>query len=388
MKSEEESRIDLAARLSSEEILRENELVGFQKFFTDIFGSIAGIGAVLNRHRQMVYANNDFLNMMGLDGIESILGNRIGEVLSCVHFSNDTGGCGTNEACQFCGAHYSILESMERGEKVSREALITTRKNGKYKSLDLKVISTPVRISGHDFLVLVIQDISSEKRRLALEKIFFHDLLNRAAGLYGLLSLLREENSPKIERNLIKLCEEASQGIIEELQSQRQIFAAETGDLQINPETVNSVRLIESVITKTGFYDSGRDRNIVITDDTANIDFETDKSILQRILINLLKNALEATPRHGKVLISADDLGDKVRFRVKNDLVIPKEIQMQLFQRSFTTKATGRGLGTYSIRLLTENYLGGNVSFISNKTARTVFMIDLYKKFPSGTYTG
>jgi signal transduction histidine kinase len=60
-----------------------------------------------------------------------------------------------------------------------------------------------------------------------------------------------------------------------------------------------------------------------------------------------------------------------------------EEVQRQLFQRSFSTKGIGRGLGTYSIRLLTENYLKGKVSFISNETEGTVFSIELNKKFPS-----
>jgi sensor histidine kinase regulating citrate/malate metabolism len=67
---------------------------------------------------------------------------------------------------------------------------------------------------------------------------------------------------------------------------------------------------------------------------------------------------------------------------VKNDQVIPEDIQKQLFQRSFSTKGTGRGIGTYSIKLLTENYLKGKVSFVSNETDGTVFSIELNKKFP------
>lgn len=379
---EEKDKFASALRLTTDQILGEQELISSQKFFTGIFGSITGIGAVINSHRQIVYVNNDFLDLMGLDGIESILGNRPGEVLSCIHARNKTGGCGTTQACKYCGTHNAIIESQETGMKISREALITTRINGRYKSLDLKVISTPVTLSDQNFLVLVIQDISSEKRRLALERIFFHDLLNCAGGLNGLLSLLKEGKSPKIERQLIDMSEEASRDIIEEIQVQRQLTAAENGDLQIKLGIVNTVKMINSAIAKIGFHESGRDRNIVITDNSADISFETDSSILQRVLINLLKNALEATPSGGKVTIGAEDIGNMIRFRVKNELLIPKDIQYQLFQRSFSTKGIGRGLGTYSIRLLTENYLMGQVSFVSNESERTIFMIDLHKKFP------
>lgn len=382
LNSEEKKKFASALRLTSKEILGENELVSSQEFFAEIFGSMAGVGAVVNMHRQIVYVNDDFLKMMGIEGIESVLGSRPGEVLSCIHSGNRTGGCGTSEACQHCGAHNAIMESQETGKRVSSEAMITTRHNGKYKSLDLKIISTPVNLSGHKFMVLVIQDISDEKRRLALERIFFHDLLNSAGALNGLLGLLKQGNSPKIERQLIDLSEQASRDIIEEIQAQRQIYAAEMGDLEVKTGNVNSILMINSVIGKMGFHESGRERKIVMSDDTADIDLETDSNILQRVIINLLKNALEATPPGGKVVIGAEDRVEKIRFRVKNEILIPKDIRMQLFQRSFTTKGIGRGLGTYSIRLLTEDYLKGQVSFVSNETERTVFMIDLYKKFP------
>lgn len=74
-----------ALRLTSEQILGEQELILSQEFFNEIFGSIAGIGAVINIHRQIIYVNNDFLDMLGLDGIDSILGTTPGEVLSCAH---------------------------------------------------------------------------------------------------------------------------------------------------------------------------------------------------------------------------------------------------------------------------------------------------------------
>jgi len=48
-----------------------------------------------------------------------------------------------------------------------------------------------------------------------------------------------------------------------------------------------------------------------------------------------------------------------------------------VFQRSFSTKGKGRGLGTYSIKLLTERYLKGTASFTSTETDGTTFQISL-----------
>jgi sensor histidine kinase regulating citrate/malate metabolism len=50
---------------------------------------------------------------------------------------------------------------------------------------------------------------------------------------------------------------------------------------------------------------------------------------------------------------------------------------LQIFQRSFSTKGAGRGLGTYSIKLLGERYLHGTVSFASSAEQGTIFQISL-----------
>ena len=64
-------------------------------------------------------------------------------------------------------------------------------------------------------------------------------------------------------------------------------------------------------------------------------------------------------------------------FRVANPSVMPPDVQNQVFQRSFSTKGENRGLGTYSMRLLTERYLKGHVSFTSDKAHGTVFRVRL-----------
>ena len=369
-------------RTTTEQILKEYELVGSQKIFTEIFGTITGIGGVIDKNRQIVYANDELLALLGIKTLEPILGKRPGEFISCIHSDEEESGCGTSHACAYCGAVNAILESQRTGMKSMRETQVSTIIDGKHKSWDLNVISTPVSFNGEVFYILVLQDISDEKRRAALERIFFHDLLNSMGALNGLLSILREETNPDETRELIKLSEDISRNVIDEILSQRQIRAAENGELKVNIELCNSVELLDSAIGKINFHEAGNGKNIVRTEDSVNTFFAIDKILLQRVIINLLKNALEATKLNGIVTSGIRENGDKIIFWVKNDQLIPKDIQLQLFQRSFSTKGTGRGLGTYSIRLLTENYLEGKVSFVSNEAEGTVFSIELNKKFP------
>jgi sensor histidine kinase regulating citrate/malate metabolism len=67
--------------------------------------------------------------------------------------------------------------------------------------------------------------------------------------------------------------------------------------------------------------------------------------------------------------------GDSVVFSVHNPAVMPRDVQLQMFQRSFSTKGSGRGLGTYSIKLLTERYLRGSVRFESRRDYGTTFYV-------------
>jgi nitrogen-specific signal transduction histidine kinase len=381
---EEKTHFAPAVRSTTEQILNEYELVGSQKIFTEIFGAMTGIGAVIDKNRQIVYANNEFLSLLGINTLETILGKRPGEVVSCLHSAEEPSGCGTSMACAYCGAVNVILESQRTGMKSMKETRISTEIEGKLKSWDLNIMSTPVSLSGNLFYVLVLQDISDEKRRLALERIFFHDLLNSAGGLNGLLTILKDGTNPEESRELINLSEEASRDIIEEILLHKQIRAAENGELKVKIELTNSNEVLDSAIGKIGFHEVGKDKRIIKSVNSVTTDFETDKIILQRVIINLLKNALEATLIAGMITTGVENNGDKIRFWVKNDQIIPEDVQMQLFQRSFSTRGIGRGIGTYSIKLLTENYLKGKVSFVSNETDGTVFIVELNKTFHTG----
>lgn len=60
--------------------------------------------------------------------------------------------------------------------------------------------------------------------------------------------------------------------------------------------------------------------------------------------------------------------------RIWNRTVVPHHIQPRLFERHVSTKGEpGRGLGTYSMKLLGERYLGGQIRFVSEEAAGTCF---------------
>jgi signal transduction histidine kinase len=97
--------------------------------------------------------------------------------------------------------------------------------------------------------------------------------------------------------------------------------------------------------------------------------------LLGRVIGNLLKNALEASAPGDQVTATCAADDHSVSFTIHNQTVMSPDVQLQLFQRSFSTKGPGRGLGTYSAKLLTERYLGGTVSFRSDAEHGTTFVV-------------
>jgi signal transduction histidine kinase len=105
--------------------------------------------------------------------------------------------------------------------------------------------------------------------------------------------------------------------------------------------------------------------------------FISDDALVKRVLANMLKNALEASPEDAMVEIGFCTEGTRAVFRVHNASFIPEEVQRQIFMRYFSTKGGDRGLGTWGMKLFAEDYLRGSVSFESTEAGGTTFTLAL-----------
>ncbi len=369
-----------AERASDEQVLITRQEFLANPLAVALLESIPDLALVLNRQRQVVAYNARVLQALGIADPEGLLGQRPGEIVKCVHSQEMPGGCGTSSSCSLCGAVNTVLEALDtRGNAVS-ECRIRTQAEADGGALDLEVQGSFLALGGSDLVIVAMRDISAEKRRSVLERVFFHDVLNVASGLQAIAMLLTyDAEDPEVEeeykRDLLRMSEQ----IADEIQAQRQLLAAEQGQLDLTLIRTSVADVIEAVAELYRNHSVARGRTLV-AGDVADIEIETDPTLLRRVLGNLVKNALEATAEGETVRIDAEDLGDHVALRVNNPTVMPEEIQKQIFQRSFSTKGgSGRGIGTHSVKLLTERYLGGEVSFVSASPGGTTFMVMLPK---------
>ena len=115
----------------------------------------------------------------------------------------------------------------------------------------------------------------------------------------------------------------------------------------------------------------------MLADDSLAVNLFSDPVLLERVLGNMIKNALEATPSNGTVTVGCGPIQGGVQFWVHNPTDMPRDVQLQVFQRAFSTKGKGRGFGTYGIKLLAERYLQGGIGFESVEAEGTTFWISL-----------
>ena len=169
-----------------------------------------------------------------------------------------------------------------------------------------------------------------------------------------------------------------SSQLISEIQAQRQLLSAESGLLtpEIKPLSLNKILNAAGVLYKG--HDVAKNKNITTTLMENDITFQSDETLLVRSIGNLIKNALEASKEGDEVKVSAAVSEKEIFIHVWNNSVMPMSVQLQMFQRSFSTKASkGRGIGTYSVKLLVEQYLKGKISFVSGEEEKTTFTITL-----------
>ena len=114
-----------------------------------------------------------------------------------------------------------------------------------------------------------------------------------------------------------------------------------------NLKKVNIKKILEEGIKLATAYIS--DKKIKITSNI-NVDAEVfiDENKFLACIVNIIKNAIEAIKKEGKINVSLEIEGDYIHIKISNDgEPISQEKQKSIFEEGFTTKPTGSGLGLH-----------------------------------------
>jgi len=334
--------------------------------------SANGLFAVLNEQRQILSMNESFLRLMGIENSAETLGMRPGEFVRCIHASEMPGGCGTSSCCSTCGAVIAMLAALETDLPQERTCAITVERDNQEVDLFLQARCCPLTIDGQKLLLLFMQDMSIQQQRANLERTFFHDINNILCGIVGRSALIadNDEAHNQLHNAILRL--------VQEMSIQRALLESLSDTYKPLYQGSSANNILKELDETFQSHPLATGKQLQVTQALRDIPLVTDEHLVNRILANMVANALEATEPGGRVTVGVEPGGNAVTFLVWNKGSIPTDIGKRIFQRNFSTKqAMGRGLGTYSMKFFGEKILGGQVHFDSSTDKGTTFRFTL-----------
>ncbi|MBN1982408.1 MAG: GHKL domain-containing protein [Chitinivibrionales bacterium] len=357
-------------------VQEDHEALLATRFVGELLNSFMQSCVILNENRQILLVNDAFKRMFSAELGTAIYGLRPGDLLNCVNAITAPSGCGTSRQCNLCNLVTTVLTCQRQKISVTNEARIQVRRSPREETLNLRVMANPFVFNEHDFVIVTIEDVTNEKNRQLLERIFFHDVINIAGTLTILTDLLKQSRGAR--QDILDTLVDASHQLFDEIEAQKIISSAENRQLAVRREETALDELVTDIVALVRHYSSVLVSSVtIVTGPMPPTNLMIDNRLLKRVLINMVKNAVEASESGDTVKVWYELDGPQVVLRVQNPAVIDEQIQSQLFQRFFSTKGEGRGIGTYSMKILTEQYLEGTIAFSSTAESGTIFTITL-----------
>ena len=317
---------------------------------------------------RIVCANTAFDAAFGKGGGSAVLGHSLCEVLDCRHAQTDT-MCGDCDACGHCG-WFLAANLARRGESSNGEWRVLTKSGSAF---DFTLRTSPANMLG--FGLCSLTDAYASKRLRVLERSVFHDVANLSVGIKGLLEMVDISDAAQTAEYLL-LTHSAAAKMTDEILRLRTLREAESGALSPYFGTVSAGELLRAVIAC--YHEEVSARKLDVCFETAGeAVFETDRELAHLILCCVVLNAIEASKRGDPLSVGCTVEGGSVVFHVRSAQVLDDDVRRHLFERSFTTKGEGKGVGLYGARLIAERYLSGALRLESLENKETVFSLRL-----------
>ena len=294
----------------------------------------------------------------------------------------------------------------------SLKELILIIKDGESKSLSTMIGGSPrylhadsstMHLREKEVKLVAFHDISYELDRQEIEswqkliRILNHEIMNSVAPITSLSATLsnffRKKGSPvnsedineKTILNTIKglsIIEEHGKGLISFVESYRSLTKLprpEPADFKIS-ELFDNISILASSIIEEYKKKTGKVVDILYQAHPADLEIFVDRELFSRVILNLLKNAIEAFSEGDEAAIFLEAGQNKTGntwIRVTdNGPGIPDDIIGNIFVPFFTTKEKGSGIGL-SLSKQIVNMHKGTLNVFSNPGEGTTFIIRL-----------
>jgi len=230
------------------------------------------------------------------------------------------------------------------------------------------------------FLVLKVRE-ESERHLTALGRMsatLAHEIRNPLGAMKGLTQVAREELPPdhSTQAMLKTVVEEAKrlEGLVTDLLS-----FARTRELQLSQ--FDLVGLVEEVVALTRQETDEAGVNVSVSSSAEKITANSDRDGLKQVLLNVIRNAVEASSRGGQVSVDLKARSERVSVIGVKDQGsgLGDSDPEELFQPFKTTKVRGSGLGLAVSRQIVTR-LGGRISLSNNTDTGAVCTVEVPRR--------
>ncbi|MBE9523648.1 MAG: GAF domain-containing protein [Chloroflexi bacterium] len=262
------------------------------------------------------------------------------------------------------GENYRHIASKE---SVSYESILHTKSKNE---IPIQVHTHSILIDEKEHLHWTFQDITNHKQveqlREDLISMIYHDLRsplsNVISSLDVLESILSIEDDSTI-RSLLDIAMRSTNRIQRLTNSLLDINRLEAGQSITNIRLTNPNDLIQTSLEAILPAANSKIQEIICDTRDDLPEIEVDENMIQRVLINILENAIKYSPPDEKIIIGARSEGNNITFWIEDSgLGIPDEKYEQIFEKFVRlhdgTKVSGIGLGLAYCRLAVEGHNG------------------------------
>lgn len=292
----------------------------------------------------------------------------------------------------------NINELKEKNEKLFNALNdVQSGKGVLYKTNEflLTIQSTEMRIRGNTVKLVTLQNIQTELQKQELEawqnltRVLRHEIMNSITPISSLTSTLREildhemvkrekEYELKTDaaddlREGLATIENRSKGLIKFIDAYREYTSL--------PQPKIKTVLLKELIEKTAQFmrQELKKTNIEFTSSCSSdyLTVQADAEMIEQVLINLVKNAMESLSQHpkGKIELNGMYSDQSIIIEVIDNGpgIIPEAIN-RIFVPFFTTKKTGSGIGLALSRQIMQMH-NGSLTVASEPDVRTTFTL-------------